>query len=247
MSRILCFLVLSMLVTGCSSLRQQTVDCCPATQSSDGQPCDGQPCDGQLCDSGACEDCLPPKVVGKVFYHKHVDKIVTKGTAKKCANRDLKEFDEVGGELTKDFRDGYQQAYVDLALGRPACVPAVPPQKYWHAWHRSCAGREAVDQWYAGYRNGLDNGLNSGVSKFNRIVGNSDSCCVSAAYISPYADSNVPSGVQSLDGQRITERSGQEAATPQAAVAQEVPAAVPAAPPSEAWPATYGGVMPIQR
>ncbi len=156
MSRLWFALVIVAPMLGCSTFRQQQAANCS--------------CDTQFCDNGECSDCLPPKVAGAYFYHEHIDWLITKGTAQKCAKRDLKFFGD-SGDLTKDFRDGYTQAYIDLALGRPACVPAMPPKKYWHAWHRSCGGRDAVEQWYAGYRNGLDNGLNSGVSRFNRIVG----------------------------------------------------------------------------
>lgn len=232
------------LINGCSHFRQQAADCGCGGQPCEGEFCDGSDGDGQYYDNGDCSDCLPPQVAGKYFYHKHIDKFVTTSTAQKCARRDLKFFD-----VTCDFKDGYQQAYIDLAVGRPACVPAIPPKKYWHAWHRSCAGRDAVDQWFAGYRNGLDNGQNSGVSRFNRIVGNPESCCVSAAYVSPYASSMQPSGVMPLDGQTISDASDDPAAAGNLAPSPaDAPAQQPqTAPPSEAWPATYAGQVPVRQ
>jgi hypothetical protein len=234
------------LIAGCSQFRPHTADCSCTGQPGEGQFCDGQSCETQFCGDGNCSDCLPPKVVGKFAYHKHIDRFVTKSTAQKCARRDLKIMAD-GCDLSEDFRDGYQQAYQDLALGKPACVPAVPPKKYWHAWHRSCAGRDDVEQWYAGYRNGLDNGLNSGVSQFNRIVGNPESCCVSAAYVSPYSASLQPSGVLPLDGQTISELPNDNAA----GNLVQAPAIAPrqasqAPPPSEAWPATFSGQVPVR-
>lgn len=247
MSRLVVAVAVLALINGCSHFRQHTADC-----SCGGQPCEGEFCDGsygdaQFCNNGDCSDCLPPHVAGKYFYHRHIDNFLTISTAQKCARRDLKYFSDCG-ELTKDFKDGYQQAYIDLALARPACVPAVPPKKYWHAWHRSCAGREAVDQWFAGYRNGLDNGMNSGVSKFNRIVGNPESCCVSAAYVSPYASSMQPSGVMPLDGQTLSDASDDPAAENLVQSPAESPPQQPQfAPPSEAWPATYSGQVPVRQ
>lgn len=152
----------------------------------------------------ACDDCLPPPVAGRYFYFHHLDDLVTTCTAQRCARRDLKEFADECDGLTRDFADGYIQAYIDLAAGRPACVPAVPPKKYWHAWHRSCAGRDAVEQWYAGYRVGLDNGVNGGVSRFHRIVPNLDDCCVSAAYVSPYAALPNGTGIIPADRQTVS-------------------------------------------
>lgn len=159
-----------------------------------------------------CDDCLPPPVAGTYKYHRKIDNFLTTLTAQQCAHRDLKEVKQECGPVGTDYKDGYTQAYIDLAAGRPACVPAVPPPKYWHAWHRSCAGREAVDDWYAGYRNGLDHGVNGGVNRFNRIVSSPDGCCVSAAYVSPYATEALPNAVVPLNGQVISQ--SDEASSP---------------------------------
>ncbi len=210
MSRIIMIWLGCLSLCGCAQFHGQSADC-------------------------PCDDCLPPAVAGRFCYHRYLDCFLTKCTAQKCATRDLKQFDCTSDEehldLSRDFRDGYTQAYIDLAAGRPACVPAIPPQKYWHAWHRSCAGRDAVDQWFAGYRNGLDNGTQSGVSRFNRVVPNTDGCCVSAAYINPYATAapTTPTGIQPADRQTISREpiEAAEEVSPAAAV-DPVPQIVPA-------------------
>ena len=174
-------LIAGVVLSGCSHFQHQTADC-------------------------PCEDCLPPNIAGKYKFHRCIDDIVTGHTARKCAMRDLKQMNQECSPVSPDFAEGYRQAYIDLAYGRPACVPAVPPKKYWHAWHRSCAGHEGVEQWYAGYRHGLDNGVNGGVNHFNRIVPNAEGCCVSAAYISPYASPLPPNGViRPLGGQTVSQ------------------------------------------
>ena len=154
----------------------------------------------QTAEEFPCSDCLPPPIAGKYFYHRRIDTLVTKLTAQNSAKRDIGQID---CEPSRDFRDGFTQAYIDLAVGRPPCVPTVPPKKYWHAFYRSCAGYAAVEEWYAGYRVGLDNGVNGGVSRFNRVVLNPDGGCVSAAYINPYATPMAPSGVIPVEGQTI--------------------------------------------
>jgi hypothetical protein len=173
--------------------------------------------------AGYCDNCLPPPVAGKYFYHRTLDNCITTMTAQNCACRDLKQFKHECGPVSCDFRSGYTQAYVDLAFGRPACVPAVPPPKYYHAWYRSCAGRDAVEEWYAGYRTGLDYGVNGGVNHFNRIVPNSDPCCVSAAYISPYARPVAPSIDRPANGQTITQRPAENPSPVAPAVAEDAP------------------------
>jgi hypothetical protein len=151
-----------------------------------------------------CDDCLPPPVAGRYCYHRHLDNFLSTQTAQRCARRDLKQVQDECGSVSRDFRDGYTQAYIDLASGRPPSIPAVPPRKYWHAWHRSCAGRDAVDEWYAGYRVGLEHGLGGGVSRFNRIVPCLDGGCVSAAYVNPYGVPTTPTGVVPADRQTIS-------------------------------------------
>ncbi len=116
-----------------------------------------------------CSDCIPPKTSASC-YNTFQDKMVTKGTAKQCAARDLKQFYGKSCQPSKHFADGFQEAYVDLALGKIAAVPAVPPSKYWTAYYRSCEGVPAVQDWFAGYEAGLQTGADRGVSRFNRVA-----------------------------------------------------------------------------
>lgn len=116
-----------------------------------------------------CSDCVPPKSYSS-YYQSFSDKLVTKGTAEGCAARDLKEFYGKECATSKHFADGFTQAYVDVALGKLAVVPAVPPSKYWNAYYRSCEGAPAVHDWFAGYEAGLQTSYERGVSQFNRVV-----------------------------------------------------------------------------
>jgi hypothetical protein len=154
--------------------------------------------------------------------------MVTCCTAQKCAKQDLKQIKrQCGGKFSNEYKDGYTQAYIDLAFGRPPCEPPVPPPRFWHACYRACEGRPAIDEWFAGYRDGLDNGMNGSVSKFNRIVPNADSCCVSAAYVSPYASALPPNVAQPMNGQTITQRAEEDSSgiVPAGGAAGEPPTA----------------------
>lgn len=115
-----------------------------------------------------CDDCLPPKS-SAWGYTAWYDNLVTKDTAKKCAKDALDKLDD-DADLSKHFEDGFQQAYVDLAFGRRAVTPPVPPKGYWNAFYRSCAGADDVADWFAGYRMGLEIGSQSGVARFNRVA-----------------------------------------------------------------------------
>ncbi len=116
-----------------------------------------------------CSDCIPPKSMASNYYPSQ-DNLITKGTAKQCAARDLNEFYGKPCKPSQYFAEGFEQAYVDMALGKRPIVPAVPPPKYWNAFYRSCEGAPAVQEWFAGYEAGLQTGGERGVSRFNRIV-----------------------------------------------------------------------------
>ena len=116
-----------------------------------------------------CSDCTPPWVPAWK-YNSHVDDLVVYETAKCCGKRAFGSYrHQCPQAYSKDFAAGFVQAYIDLAEGRGPLPPTVPPSRYWTAYYRSCAGRPRVEDWYAGYQAGLEQGRQSGVSQFNRI------------------------------------------------------------------------------
>jgi hypothetical protein len=145
-----------------------------------------------------CDDCLPPKSVS-YRYLGYFDTLDTKWTAHGCAQRDLKLMKQECGKTSPHFQAGFHQAYEDLALGRYAVTPPVPPSKYWTAYYRSCAGQDAVDEWFAGYRMGLEVGGQGGVSRFNRVAtswrgGLGDGDCANGQCDSPQIDQGAVLG-----------------------------------------------------
>uniref|UniRef100_A0A7C2P3I7 Uncharacterized protein n=1 Tax=Schlesneria paludicola TaxID=360056 RepID=A0A7C2P3I7_9PLAN len=119
--------------------------------------------------SKQCADCTPPKSYCPI-YKPLCDNLVTKQTAVFCADKALKDLQKECGKQSSDFKYGFRDAYVDLAMGRPALVPPVPPRRYWNAYYRSCAGEPQVADWFEGYRTGLTYGAQSGVSQFDRVA-----------------------------------------------------------------------------
>ncbi|HET6423715.1 MAG TPA: hypothetical protein VFG20_08540 [Planctomycetaceae bacterium] len=116
----------------------------------------------------ACSDCVPPKTLG-IGYCSPKDRWITKQTARGCAARDLKELYGKRCKRSGHFADGFEAAYVDVALGKTPAVPPVPPPTYWNAFYRSCAGEDAVQDWFDGYAAGLEASRHHGVSGFNQI------------------------------------------------------------------------------
>ncbi|MBX3443090.1 MAG: hypothetical protein KF774_11850 [Planctomyces sp.] len=91
-----------------------------------------------------------------VLYSRNADDLLTARTARSIARRDLKRISHAGGCVSGDFASGYQQAYVDVALGGSGVTPAVPPRSYWGMADRSAAGHRRVQDWFDGYGAGAD-------------------------------------------------------------------------------------------
>ena len=82
--------------------------------------------------SAVCSDCIPPKILGGGYCSPR-DRWITKQTAKSCARRDFHEMYGKRKCTSKSFEEGFEDAYVDVALGKTPAVPAVPPPTYWNA------------------------------------------------------------------------------------------------------------------
>lgn len=53
-----------------------------------------------------------------------------------------------------DYKDGFQQAYIDIANGGSGECPPVPPPRYWNTFYRSSCGEKYAERWFDGYRAG---------------------------------------------------------------------------------------------
>ncbi|WP_417395722.1 hypothetical protein [Gimesia chilikensis] len=71
---------------------------------------------------------------------------------------------------SKSFRKGYQQAYMDIALGESGVVPPVPPEEYWAAHYRTPEGYMEVQEWFTGYKLGSEHARADGRYDYNRIA-----------------------------------------------------------------------------
>lgn len=127
-------------------------------------------CPGGACGPGRrCSDCTPPWVP-TLKYMSCVDDMVVCETGKNCGLRALARYRrQCGTRLSADFGAGFVRAYIDLAEGRGPLPPNLPPSRYWSAYYRSCAGQPRVEEWFAGYHVGLEEGQQSGVSQFRRV------------------------------------------------------------------------------
>ncbi len=109
---------------------------------------------------GSVRDCLDYGWWGECFHpHYHCgapdgirDHVAVKKAAIKAANRALSEQD--GCATSRDFRFGFQQAYIDIANGGTGALPAIPPSRYWAAPYRTTWGHNKARDWFSGYETG---------------------------------------------------------------------------------------------
>jgi len=96
---------------------------------------------------------LPYFTFGK--YWPKLDEWRTTRTALKCARRNLfKQMWETKSWINAHYREGFAQAFIDVANGGNGELPAVPPPRYWNAHFRSAKGEWRVERWFDGYRAG---------------------------------------------------------------------------------------------
>ncbi len=120
-----------------------------------------------------CEQCTkckpcPPDVISDKFnnYNSLMDGINVHHTAECCAYETLTAYRKTTNEcLSKEFEDGFVQAYLDIADGYSGETPAVPSAKYWHAMYRTPEGHALVQQWFEGYRYGAINAAQDGIGR----------------------------------------------------------------------------------
>ena len=109
---------------------------------------------------GSARDCLSYGWWGECFHPMYHcgppdgirDHVSVKKSAVKAANRALS--DQNCGETTRDFRFGFQQAYIDISNGGSGALPAVPPSRYWAGPYRTTWGHNKARDWFSGYEAG---------------------------------------------------------------------------------------------
>lgn len=102
--------------------------------------------------------CKPVCPSGYLTFSKYwpgLDEWSTNHVAKSAANRQiwsqqLRSF----RLLSSHYKDGYRQAFIDIANGGSGDCPPVPPPRYWNTFYRSECGEKFAEQWFNGYRAG---------------------------------------------------------------------------------------------
>jgi hypothetical protein len=68
-----------------------------------------------------------------------------------------------GAPISEHFAHGFKEGFADyLYAGGTGAPPAVPPRCYWSAKYDNAEGRQAIEDWFAGFRRGAAMARSSG-------------------------------------------------------------------------------------
>ncbi len=144
--------------TGCSKKRSRKLF---------GQSKKRNHCSNQYCND--CPQLAQPKRKLKSEADWWDEKNVVKA-AEKSAGRAMNYLEKcTKKKFNGDYEDGFEQAFIDIALGGNGAVPPVPPEKYWAAYYRTDKGRQRACDWFEGYKTGSNMACNSGLHEMARI------------------------------------------------------------------------------
>ena len=73
------------------------------------------------------------------------------------------------GKVSCHFREGFEQAYIDIAQGSDGTPPGVPPERYWNTGYRNPEGHLRAEEWMAGYHAGVQGAMAEGRAQVNFI------------------------------------------------------------------------------
>ncbi|QDU48202.1 hypothetical protein Pan110_05150 [Gimesia panareensis] len=144
---------------------------CAHNSCGEGESCPSISCRVKKCILFHHDKCSPKPYWSLDGYQTDLDKYFVKYAARKCARESLKTMAcNCKDKPSKAFRKGYQEAYIDIALGESGTVPPVPPEEYWAAHYRTPEGYMEVQEWFTGYKLGSEHARADGRYDYNRIA-----------------------------------------------------------------------------
>lgn len=108
-------------------------------------------------------------------YNRKIDDLLASKIARDAARQSMTKCYSRDCWPTCDFQAGYEQSFVDVAMGSDGTVPVVPPAPYWKASVRTECGQAAAREWLRGYEAGAARAVQCR-SQFNRVVAGGVSC-----------------------------------------------------------------------
>lgn len=109
------------------------------------------------------------------FYNRKIDDLVASKVARDAARQHMTQMYKRDCWPGRDFQAGFEQAYVDVAMGSDGVVPVVPPGPYWNSCRRTESGHAAGQEWLQGYEAGASRAMQCR-GQYNRVVAGGVSC-----------------------------------------------------------------------
>lgn len=108
-------------------------------------------------------------------YNRKIDDMLASKVARDAARQHLTQVYSKDCWPSRDFQAGFEQAYVDVAMGSDGVVPVVPPSAYWRSCQRTECGQAASREWLRGYEAGAPRAVQCR-GEFNRVIAGGVSC-----------------------------------------------------------------------
>ncbi len=99
-------------------------------------------------------------------YSRHFDEAHARHIAEKRA---LNALGRCHPHAESEFKYGFVQAYVDVALGGDGRIPPIPPERFWKSCNRHPDGYCEASHWFAGYAAGSQRALGSCWKAYNVV------------------------------------------------------------------------------
>ena len=125
------------------------------------------PSEDDVCES----NCRPTPYVGLGRYWTPRDNFTVERLAHKCFDKAWDEYlSHCSHPPSRHFRNGFEDAFDEIADGGNGVIPPIPPKKYWNTYYRSPEGKVFARQWFNGYRIGVEMARVAGLDKMNQIA-----------------------------------------------------------------------------
>ncbi len=125
--------------------------------------------------SGCQNPCPLTRPHQWLCYNRTIDDFLASKTAREVARLHLTQLYSKQCRPTCDFQAGFEQAYVDVALGADGTAPAMPPSPYWMNCARTAEGHQRAEEWLSGYTAGAEQAL-ACRGPHNRVIANVGAC-----------------------------------------------------------------------
>ncbi|MDA1017887.1 MAG: hypothetical protein O3A00_25945, partial [Planctomycetota bacterium] len=120
----------------------------------------------------ACKsNCKPKPYVGLGSYWTPRDDFTVERLAHKCFDHAWEDYlAHCSRPPSKHFRNGFEDAFDEIADGGDGVIPPIPPKKYWNTYYRSPEGKFYAQQWFNGYQVGVDMARAAGLDNMRQIA-----------------------------------------------------------------------------